>query len=134
MFLLLAALAALISNANAVTNTWTGASTLTNLWSDANNWSLLQLPAAGDDVIFTNTIGCTNVQGAVNNVLDNNWTNNSLRYEALTNNYHTTLINPGLTLTVDSPGNTSINLLLASSLTTGMASATRGTSLAGRAR
>ena len=120
MFLLLAALAALVSNANAVTNTWTGASTLTNLWSDANNWSLLQLPAAGDDVIFTNTIGCTNVQGAVNNVLDSNWTNNSLRYEALTNNYHTTLINPGLTLTVDSPGNTSINLLLASTLTTGL--------------
>ena len=120
MFPLLAALAALVSNADAITNTWTGASTLTNLWSDANNWSLLQLPAAGDDVIFTNTIGCTNVQGAVNNVLDSNWTINSLRYEALTNNYHTTLINPGLALAVDSPGNTSINLLLASTLTTGL--------------
>ena len=120
LFLLLAALAAPVLNINAVTNTWTGASTLTNLWSDTNNWSLLQLPLAGDSVVFTNTIGCTNVLGAVNNVVDRNWTINSLSYEALSNNFHTTLINPGSTLTADSPGTTSINLLLASTLTTGL--------------
>ena len=120
MFALLAALAAPVFKAGAATNTWTGASTLTSLWSDANNWSLAQLPTAGDDVIFTNVIGCTNVLGAVNNVVDRDWTVNSLGYIALSNNFHNTLINPGLTLTVDSPGTASINLLLASTLTTGL--------------
>jgi len=121
MFPLLAALAVPVLKANAqVTNTWTGASTVTNLWSDPNNWSLLQLPGAANSVVFTNAIGCTNVQGAVNNVVDTNWTINSLWYGALSNNYQTTLINPGQTLTVNSPGTTTINLLLASTLTTGL--------------
>ena len=119
MFPLLAALAVPALQANAVTNTWTGASTVTNLWSDTNNWSLLQLPLPANDVVFTNT-GSTNVQGAVDNVVDSNRTINSLSYETLDNsfNYNTTQINPGQTLTVDSPGNTNINLLLASTLTT----------------
>jgi fibronectin-binding autotransporter adhesin len=121
MFLLLAALAVPALKADAqVTNTWTGTSTVTNLWSDSNNWSLLQLPGAGDSVVFTNAIGSTNVQGAVNNVMDTNWTINSLCYAALSNNFQTTLIKPGQTLTVNSPGTTSINLLLASTLTTGL--------------
>src|ERR1035437_8615159 len=80
MFPLLATLAIPILKANAVTNTWTGASTLTDLWSDINNWSLPQLPTASDDVIFTNVIGCTNVLGAVNNVVDRDWAVNSLGY------------------------------------------------------
>ena len=131
MFPLLAALAVPVFKANAVTNTWTGASTVTNLWSDVNNWSLLQLPTAADDVVLTNTIGTTNVQGAVNNVVDSNRTINSLSYEALVNNYHTTLINPGLTLTVDSPGNTNINLLLASTGTIGTSDQVYATVLGG---
>src|ERR1035441_6015800 len=103
MFLLLAALAVPALKADAqVTNTWTGTSTVTNLWSDSNNWSLLQLPGAGDSVVFTNAIGSTNVQGAVNNVMDTNWTINSLCYAALSNNFQTTLIKTGQTLTVNS--------------------------------
>src|ERR1035437_3391930 len=120
MFPLLAALAVPVFKANAVTNTWSEASTVSSLWSDTNNWSLLQLPLPANDVVFTNT-GSTNVQGAVDNVVDSNRTINSLSYETLDNsfNYNTTQINPGQTLTVDSPGNTNINLLLASTLTTG---------------
>ena len=103
-FLAAALLAAAVSEASAVT--WTGASPDGSLlWSAPTNWGTLLAPTASDVVTFTNT-GSTNVLGAVNNIITTNTTITSLTYLskvssiALTTNYHTTLINPGATLTI----------------------------------
>jgi autotransporter-associated beta strand protein len=93
-------------NARAATLTWTGLSTVTNLWSDSNNWSPTQLPTVNDLALFGNTGGFTNVLGAVNNSVDANITISNLLYSQISNNvaanFHGTLINPGVTLTVGS--------------------------------
>jgi fibronectin-binding autotransporter adhesin len=87
--------------------TWTGASpTASPAWSDPNNWDVLLAPGASDSVNFANT-GSTNVPGLVNNVVAANTTITNLSYLApvsfisLTTNYHTTLLNPGVTLKID---------------------------------
>ncbi len=84
---------------------WTGLSVLTNSWSDPNNWSPAQVPTASDSVTFTNS-GSTNVIGATNNTVNANITISNLLYSAVSNsiavNTHTTLINPGVTLTANS--------------------------------
>lgn len=90
---------------NATALTWTGLSTVTNDWSDANNWLPAQLPTANDVVVFTNA-GSTNVLGAVNNAVNSSVTISNLSFNQISNNvavnFHTTLINTGATLTVDS--------------------------------
>ena len=87
--------------------TWTGAASPgSKLWSEPNNWDTLLAPTASDVVTFTNR-GSTNVLGAVNNIVSANTTITNLTYLskvsfiALVTNYHTTLINPGVTLTID---------------------------------
>jgi hypothetical protein len=98
-----------ILNARAAA-TWTGGLFATNVWSDTNNWDTLLVPGF-DSVTFTNT-GSTNIIGVVNNVLDTNLTITTFNYKAQVSfvgnitNYHTTLINPGVTLTIDNGGNT----------------------------
>jgi autotransporter-associated beta strand protein len=107
---LCALLGAIPTGAAAATLTWTGLSTVTNLWSNTNNWSPTQLPTANDLVVFGNA-GATNVIGAVNNVADVNITLTNLTYSALLSNAvsalnsHTTQINTGVTVTVNSPSN-----------------------------
>jgi autotransporter-associated beta strand protein len=90
---------------NATALTWTGLSTVTNDWSDPNNWSPANAPTASDVVVFTNA-GSTNVLGAVNNAVNSSVTISNLSYNPISNNvsvnFHTTLINTGATLTVDS--------------------------------
>ncbi len=87
--------------------TWTGAaSPASKLWSEPNNWDTLLAPSASDVVTFTNR-GSTNVPGAVNNIVTADTSITNLTYLskmssiALTTNYHTTLINPGVTLTIN---------------------------------
>ena len=94
---------------SAATVTWTGASLATNLWSDTNNWDTLTAPT-NDLVAFGNT-GSTNLPGVFNNVLDASNTLAGFDYKAqvsfvsLVTNYHTTLLNPGVTLTIDNGAN-----------------------------
>lgn len=90
--------------------TWTGGSLVpTNLWSDINNWDTLAIP--GNELVSFNNTGSTNLIGVINNVVDTNLTLTSLDYKAQLSfvgsitNYHTTLINPGVTLTIDNGAN-----------------------------
>ncbi len=86
--------------ANATTNVWNAINNVsanTN-WSTAGNWLGGVAPGSGDDVRFINT-GAEAVPGTVNNVVDAGFggTIAALRYNQ-TNNFHTTLIVPGVTL------------------------------------
>jgi len=90
---------------HAATISWTGLSVVTNLWSDANNWSPANAPTANDIVVFTNA-GSTNVLGAVNSAVQSSMTVSNLLFNQISNNvavnFHGTLIDTGVTLTVNS--------------------------------
>lgn len=96
------ALAGLAVPARAYTVTWNN-STGDLLWSTPLNWSVNAAPTGADSVVF-GSAGATNTPGAVNNIVSTSLTISNLSYTALANNgfYHTTLINPGQTLTVNS--------------------------------
>jgi hypothetical protein len=85
---------------------WTGGSLDSLLWSDTNNWDSLLAPGSTDVVTFTSA-GSKQEAGVVDNVVDSDTTVASINYiapvSAITpaTNYHTTLINPGVTLTLD---------------------------------
>lgn len=104
-------LAFFVFSTAATTLTWTGLSTVTNDWSDTNNWSPAQLLAPADSAVFGNG-GSTNVIGAVTSTVNTNLTFATLTCSALASNlalatnYHTILINTGVTLTVKSPNST----------------------------
>jgi hypothetical protein len=114
LLLVVSALVLPVFQAGAASLAWSGGSLVpTNLWSDANNWDTLTAPVDGDAVAFNNT-GSTNLPGIVNTVANTNLTLASLDYKAqvsfvsLITNYHTLLLNPGVTLTIDNganPGN-----------------------------
>jgi autotransporter-associated beta strand protein len=69
-------------------------------WSTAGNWSF-EPPGSSDMVIF-DVYGATNGPVLVNNVANTSTTISALYYEALsnTNAWHTTQINPGVTLSI----------------------------------
>ena len=67
-------------------------------WSNPGNWSPSGAPGSSNDVQFSD-LGLVGGAGTVDNTVDAAFTLGSLTY-GQTNNYHTTLINPGLTLTV----------------------------------
>jgi hypothetical protein len=69
-----------------------------NDWSTAGNWSPSGAPGSSNDVQFSD-LGPVGTPGAVDNTVDAAFILGSLTY-GQTNNYHTTLINPGLTLAV----------------------------------
>src|ERR1035441_7491671 len=68
-------------------------------WSNPGNWSPSGAPGSSNDVQFSD-LGLIGSAGTVDNTVDAAFTLGSLTY-GQTNNYHTTLINPGLTLTVN---------------------------------
>src|SRR5262249_55729318 len=78
------------------------------LWNTGTNWKGNVVPGPTDFATFTNTVGATNIIGAINNIVTANTTVGALRYASISNgnfgytNFHTTLINPGVTLTVNS--------------------------------
>ena len=81
---------------------WNPAGANTN-WSFAGNWSPTGPPGASNDVFFYDT-GAAGAAGTVDNTIDSNFTIGSLTY-GQTNNFHTTLIASGKTLTlVDTNG------------------------------
>jgi hypothetical protein len=81
---------------------WTPAGVNTN-WSTAGNWTPSGPPVSTNDVVFNDT-GIAGAAGTVDNVVDSNFTIGSLTY-GNTNNYHTTLIPSGVTLTVGGDAN-----------------------------
>jgi pectin methylesterase-like acyl-CoA thioesterase len=86
-----------LTSAQSATIIWSGASGADTNWSTAANWTG-GLPVAGDDVKFFNP-GATGTVSIVNNVVDGSSTIASLQF-GNTNNFHTTLIPAGQTLTV----------------------------------
>ena len=93
--------------ASAASDVWSGANSATDLnWSDGANWSNSVPPPPGGDVYFLNP-GATGDQGpsgTADNIVDTNFVIESLWYTNSVNSSgninHTTLINPGVTLTV----------------------------------
>jgi fibronectin-binding autotransporter adhesin len=77
--------------------TWSPAGANTN-WSTAGNWTPGGAPTPSNDVQFVD-LGAVGTAGLTNNVVDASMTIGSLTY-GQTNNFHTTLISPGVALTV----------------------------------
>src|SRR6266487_1253358 len=77
--------------ASGALKSWSGAVADT-LWSSGGNWSPAGAPGASDNATFTN-VDFASVPGAVNNVVDANFTNsiNSLGYMN-TNGFHNTQV------------------------------------------
>ncbi len=95
--MLLLAAVFLTSNAVWAANIqWTGATD--QFWSTVGNWTPSGPPGSGDAVFFFDTGGAASA-GTVDNVVDTSFTIASLQY-GNTNNFHTTQINSGQTLTV----------------------------------
>jgi autotransporter-associated beta strand protein len=99
---------------------WSGADVpnLNTNWSDRLNWQLPGAPTAGDNVIFNNTASvfasALSTPGGgssalmfdnVNNIVDNNFTVNSLTYTNSADSYHNTFMKSGNSL---SSGNLTI--------------------------
>ena len=76
---------------------WSPAGVNTN-WSTAGNWSPSGAPGSSNDVKFFDA-GAVGTAGTTNNVVDTSSNVGSLTY-GQTNNYHTTLIPSGATLTL----------------------------------
>src|SRR5436309_805191 len=82
---------------------WSGAGADQN-WSTLGNWVGNTPPGTADDTKFTDT-GGNGVIGQVDNIVDTSRTNLSLQF-ASTNGtvFHTTQINPGVTLVLTGAG------------------------------
>jgi autotransporter-associated beta strand protein len=101
--------------ATAATVIWSGYDATNNVntnWSDSLNWSGVT-PAAANSVFFYDAGGVVTVSN-INNIVDGTTTILSLQY-GNTNGNHTTLINPGVTLTVSN--NATGSLLAVGTLT-----------------
>jgi hypothetical protein len=110
-----AIVAAILRPASAAEHIWSGGSSpQTNVWSDPNNFDGFAL-LDGDSVTFANA-GSVSSAGVVNNVADNAPLLSNFSYKAQVSvpsaitNYHTTQINPGVTLAVDNGGNSGLLL------------------------
>ncbi len=88
---------------NAAPILWSGTGADQN-WSTPGNWVGNVPPGIADDVKFSD-LGGSGTVGVVDNIVDANRSNLSLQF-AYTNNTvgHTTLINPGVTLTLTGSG------------------------------
>lgn len=78
---------------------WSGAGSDTN-WSTAANWTG-GTPGPGFSASFENPASTTNL--VVNNIVSTNVTVQVLNYSTNNNGYQTTMIQPGVTLTVSNP-------------------------------
>jgi len=99
----------------AQTVVWSGASATNSAntnWSSAGNWSG-GMPGPATNLCFFDA-GAVASPGVVDNIVDASTTVFSLQY-GNTNNNHTTLINPGVTLTVTNPG--ALNLVFVGTAT-----------------
>ena len=76
---------------------WNGDGVANTNWSSSLNW-LGGIPGSATNIFFYD-LGAVSIAGSINNVVDTTTTVLSLQY-GNTNNFHTTLIKPGVTLTV----------------------------------
>lgn len=90
------------AGATGTVNFWTN-SAGDLLWSNPLNWSNNVAAGSTDAARFISGIGTTNGPGLVNNIVDVDTTVQNLLYQPVAPDYHTTLINPGVTLTVYDP-------------------------------
>lgn len=101
-----AAVSLLTTSVQAATNYWTGDGGEGNPnWSNAANWSSNSVPDVATDVFFA-TNGATGSLGLPNNAVNTDTTVKSF-WHMNTNSttYHTTLINPGVRLTISNTVN-----------------------------
>ena len=92
-------------------NTWIGTAGTTN-WTTPGNWSLSAPPAdRATPCQFDNITTPFAPAGVVDNIVDANFTISALQYQTVsTNGYHTTLINPGLSLNINGAGGSAIQV------------------------
>jgi len=70
------------------------------LWSSPGNWSFFAAPVPADNVLFDN-VNVAVASGVVDNIVDANFTIANLAYRTpSTLGFHTTQINPGLSLNI----------------------------------
>ena len=100
----LLAAAFLVSNAEAATIVWSGASGTDTNWSTGGNWAGNVAPGGGDDVKFFNA-GTNGAAGTPNNLVDGSFGGyiGSLQY-GNTNGFHTTAVAAGQTLNITNTG------------------------------
>jgi autotransporter-associated beta strand protein len=97
------------SAAHGASTAWQGGAADIN-WSTGTNWTN-NVPTATNDIFFIET-GATGSPGTPNNTVDSNTSIKTLSLiNQSTTTYHTTLINPGVTLTLTNTA--SANILLA---------------------
>ena len=112
ILLVAGALAGPVFKAGATYVTWTSAAG-DLLWNTALNWDSNAVPTLNQEARFLDAAGFTNALGAVNNIVAANMNVLGLLYGCVSNSgqahFHTTLIQPGVTLTVD---NSSLNSLV----------------------
>jgi hypothetical protein len=94
--------ATLNAAASGTNTTWTNAAG-DLLWSTGLNWSGTWPANSTNAALFDGGTGATNAAGLVNNIVNVDTTVQHLRYFCTHPAYHTTLINPGVTLTVIDP-------------------------------
>jgi hypothetical protein len=107
--------ALVIRPASAADHIWSGGSVPpTNVWSDPNNFDGIAF-VDGDSATFANA-GSVSSPGVVNNIVDSVPLLSAFSYKAQLSipsaitNYHTTQINPGVTLTLDNGANSGLLL------------------------
>jgi hypothetical protein len=112
------ALLGFVASMNAQTSlSWAGTAA-TNVWSEAGNWTTVALGVSytppPSNVVSFNGAGFpspTNAAGVVNNVVDTDFTVSGISYAEDAAHAHTTLINPGVTLTLSQFPGLTVNLI-----------------------
>jgi hypothetical protein len=98
--IVLSAVFALGLGASAQVIEWSGANDNANTdWSNPLNWGGGLVPAQANAVVFTNA-GASTANATVDNIVDTNLVLSGLFYSQTDNDWHNTVINPGVTLTL----------------------------------
>src|SRR2546423_5651631 len=99
-FFSIVSLLAAFAPAASAQDVWYGGAGTTN-WSTPANWSFGGPPSTVDDVLFDNFV-VGSASNLVDNIVDANFTIAGLDYQTIaTNGFHTTLVNPGVSLNIN---------------------------------
>jgi fibronectin-binding autotransporter adhesin len=128
-----AGIASLVNSTRAAGVSWTFAGPLPGSWSTAANWfGTGAAPTSADDVFFIDA-GSAPAAGTVTNVVNQNFSINSLLYQARadTGKFHTTQIPAGVTLTI-AQGGAGTTMLVGTAPTLDLADAQVNTTITGQ--